>query len=387
MKNIYRVSILIVLFLTVILFLNSCQGSKTTTQESPNPGNVLFSFVYMGDNQIGEPGWIATHDTNPSSANIPQLRQNIIDSANLSPEPAFVLLAGDIVFNFASDIGQTLTNQLNAWDLVYAAIPGSGDINFIPFIGNHESNTDSISLDAEYPVLAFSTVFIQWLSNNGYDRYAGNGPTIVGENSDKLVRDESKLTYSFDYLNNHFIIMNTDTETTVINPATNKSYAGWIPVNWVVNDIETAQANPNISNIILMGHRPISSPTGTSDEIINTSQYPFGAMLLTAIEENRKVRVYLTSHVHAYYYEKLATNNNRWEFISGNAGAPLQESGPAYWKGDPCFGFLLVKVYANGNIGITNYRRAVPQLPQQPYEDTPVAPVPATPEQEIILYE
>jgi len=389
MKNTYKtsvVSVLMVLFVSLILFLNSCQGSKNTTQESSNPSTVIFSFVYMGDNQIGDAGWLATHDTNPSSANVPQLRQNIIDTNNLSPKPAFVMMGGDMVLNEAEDIGQTLTGQLNGWDDVFAAIPGSGDINFIPLIGNHESNTYNAALGAEYPLLAFSTIFIEWLSHNGYDIYAGNGPTPVGENSDKLVRDESKLTYSFDYLNNHFIIMNTDTETTQINPATNKSYTGWIPVNWVVNDIETAQANPNISNIILMGHKPISSPKGSSDAIINTSQYPFGTRLLTAIEENPKVRVYLSSHLHSYYYEKLATNNDRWEFISGNAGAPPQ-SDLNYWKGQPGFGFLLVKIYSDGNIGITSYRRPIPSLPQQPYEDTPVAPVPATPEQEIILYE
>lgn len=383
MKNTYRIPVLIILFLTLILFLNSCNSSKPGTQEPAGP-SVLFSFVYMGDNQIGDAGWLATQTTNPSSANVPQLRQNIIDTANLNPKPAFVLMGGDMVLNEAEDTGQTLTGQLNGWDEVFAAIPGSGSVNFIPIIGNHESNTHDAALDAEYPVLAFSTIFIQWLTDNGYDTYAGNGPTPAGDNLDKLVRDESKLTYSFNYLNNHFIIMNTDTQTTEINPATNKSYTGWIPVNWVVNDIETAQANPNISNIFLMGHMPITSPKGSSDEIINTSKYPFGARLLTAIEGNSKVRVYLASHLHSYYYQKLATNNNRWEFISGNAGAPPQ-SDLSYWKGQSGFGFLLVNVYENGNIGITSYKRQIPTLPQQPYADTPVAPKTAQPEEEIIL--
>lgn len=386
MKNNYRISILIVLFSALILFSNSCGSSNVTTLETPT-NNVIFSFVFMGDNQIGEAGWIATHDTNPSSANIPQLRQNIIDSIALNPKPAFVVMAGDIVMNFAPDAGLILTGQLTAWNQVFASIPGSGDINFLPIIGNHESNTYSIPLNAQYPVSTFATIFTDWVTSSGYDRYAGNGPKPEGENPDKLVNDESKLTFSFNYSNTHFIVINTDTQTTEINPATNKSYTCWIPIHWVVNDIQNAQANPNISTIIVLTHRPINSPTGASDEIINTPQYPFGNMLLTAIQESPKTRALLCSHLHAYMYERLAAGNNQWEFISGNAGTTPLQSSSLCWSGEPwpCFGFLHVKVYSNGSIGITNYRRPVPPPPQQPYEDTPVAPIPAVPDQEIII--
>lgn len=383
MKNTYRLSILTFLLLIFILFSNSCGSSNITTIENTN--SVIFSFVYMGDDQIGYNAWIETRAENPSSANIPQLMQNFSDISTLNPKPAFVVMGGDLVMNEAEDDGQILTEQLNGWSDVFASIPSSSDINFIPIIGNHESNTHNIALGDQYPIGAFSSIFIDWVASNGYDKYAGNGPKPEGENLDKLVKDESKLTYSFDYLNKHFIIINTDTETTEINPVTNKSYKGWIPVNWVIQDIQNAQANPNISVILIMSHKPINSPEGPTDAIINTPQYPFGTMLLTAIQENSKARVSLCSHMHSFFYEKLEDTNNCWQFIAGNAGAELNNDS-IYWSGEPGFGFLLVKIYSNGNIGITSYKRQPPPPPQKFYEDTPIPPAPAVGGQEIIIY-
>ena len=61
--------------------------------------------------------------TNPSSTNIPQFRQTIIDINSTSPESQIIFLTGDIVLNFAKDNGETLKGQLNAWQDVYANLP------------------------------------------------------------------------------------------------------------------------------------------------------------------------------------------------------------------------------------------------------------------------
>ena len=76
-SRLLKTAFLICIFSSVILFL-SC-GSGSDSKRDP----VVLRFAILGDNQIGYTAWQETKDVNPSSANIPQLRQTIADIADV----------------------------------------------------------------------------------------------------------------------------------------------------------------------------------------------------------------------------------------------------------------------------------------------------------------
>jgi hypothetical protein len=113
-------------------------------------------------------------------------------------------------------------------------------------------------VSAEIPNPATGPVWVRWLSANGFDRFAGNGPTPASPNPDQIADDQSKLTYSFTVGDVHFVLLNTDTLTTTGN-------IGWIAYNWIEKDIEKAQQDPRIRTISCWGTsrsspRPSRSP-------------------------------------------------------------------------------------------------------------------------------
>ena len=80
-----------------------------------------------------------------------------------------------------------------------------------------------------------------------------NGPGIGG--ADNLTTDQSKLTYSFNYGQDHFIVINTD-------PVGKDSKTAY---KWIASDAQTAKAN-NARHIFAFGHKPAySSPMKPGD--------------------------------------------------------------------------------------------------------------------------
>jgi hypothetical protein len=68
----------ILVALPLALPIAGCGGNKA---DSTDP--VKLSFVVMGCNRIQESDWEKTRTENPSSANLPQLRQTLADIAAL----------------------------------------------------------------------------------------------------------------------------------------------------------------------------------------------------------------------------------------------------------------------------------------------------------------
>ena len=185
----------------------------------------------------------------------------------------------------------------------------------------------------------------------------------------------------------HFVLINTDTLTDKADPKTGLIYAGWIPINWIEEDIKKAQDDPSISHIIVMGHKFIENShymEYRGEPIVNTEEYPLRDRLIEIMEENSKVRCYVACHAHLSDTFRLKEGNSVWQIISGNGGAPLIKS----WQpeGGPYYGYAFIDVYESGKIIVKDYGRPLPPPPQKFYEDSPVAPEPATLRKTTVIY-
>ncbi|MDQ7822415.1 MAG: metallophosphoesterase [Candidatus Eremiobacteraeota bacterium] len=366
----------VLIVLTVLAFFTGCGGNGGSGESvvlSSSGDALKMRFAAFGDLQIG-----TLQSGNASCTNIPQLRQTIIDCAGSDPVPEITFLNGDMVLNMIKDDGEALKTQLDAWQQLYSGLPDAGRSQLLPIPGNHEVDFEDLALNAQAPNPGAIDQWLLWFVRNGYDFAAGNGPTPAGSNPDSLARDESKLTYSFTRGVTHFTVIDTDVLTTKTDATTGLVLSGWIAINWIEEDVRKAQLDPSVSEIIIVGHRPVETPSYSTDSpgIINTAEYPLADRLSAVMSSNSKVKLLLVSHCHAWDARKLNNGAGVWQVIVGNAGAPIQEGwNPA---GGVYFGYSLIDLYQSGKIVLSNYGRALPPSPQKFYEDSPVAPAPAT---------
>ena len=341
---------------------------------------VERSIVVMADLQIGEAAAQETAAENPSSTNLPQLAQTVADIAALPRAPDHTFVLGDLVMAEAPDQGQVMRTQLDAWIEAFRGFPGNAETHLVPLPGNHEMNQYDTAVGDQAPSPYSYAEWSEWTAENGLFPFAANGPRPEGENPDALVLDESRYTFSFDWGPVHVVNINTETLTTVVNPATGLPYQGWIPIHWITAELERAQANPAVESILVLGHRPIEAPAfldpSYSNTILNIDGHTFADQLAALLESTPKVRAYLCSHVHMIQVGKLASAPRVWQIISGNAGAELES--PWTPDGGPYFGFAELDLHRSGRMTLVSYGREVPPAPQAFYEGTPVAPAPAT---------
>ena len=337
----------------------------------------------MGDLQVGK----TFVDVYPSSTNIPQLTQHVADILALPYRPDYSFILGDLVMAEVNpnpkDRGHTLQSQLDAWITAFRGLPGSARINLMPLPGNHEMDyTDTtVAQPDETPSPYSYPVWNQWIATNQLFPFAANGPKPEGTNPDKLVQDESRYTFSFDWGAVHIIAINTDTLATETNPANGLAYNGWIPINWIAADLAAAQANPVISTILLLGHRPIEAPAFVppplyGHTILALNEHQLASQLAALLQQTPKVKAYFCSHVHAVSVARLTAAPRVWQVVAGNGGAqPETDWTPT---GGQFFGFSELRLHRSGRLSVANYGRPLPLAPQAFYEGTPSMPPPAT---------
>jgi hypothetical protein len=347
--------------------------------------SVKLSFVFMGCNRIQHHDWKAIKDTDHSSANLPQFQQSAVDISQLTPIPPYL----------ESDNGDKLKKQLDAWTKLYDKSPLAGKLTLIPMPGNHEmlqklddSKDKDDDDEVEVPNPATDPRWVEWLHKSKFDKFAkaANGPSKDHPKSDHLADDQSEMTYSFDIGDVHFVVINTDTLSTVINPATKHPYIGWIPYHWIEKDVREAQANSKISAIFLLGHKPIIQPKGGEEEdstILNIKEFPLADNLRTLILANDKVRAYLCAHEHQWDLMPLDKSQRAWQVIAGNAGSQLNSS---FLKAGPFFGFSQINVYSSGKVGLVSYQRQANTNKNLYISGPPTPPPAAQPKPEVILH-
>ena len=318
---------------------------------SRKSGNdIEYSFVVVGGCRM------ASEDTNtaidPSTANIVQLDRTLADITHLTPMPKYVFFMGDEVFGYQSDPDK-LAAMLTAWREHCEASPAmKAGVTLVPILGNHESQ----EITPEGKKRAYPGAEAAWLRVMSPKYiYGDNGPHAGGP--DSLETDQSKLTYSFNYLGTHFIILNTD-------PVGQDAH---VPVQWVAEDLATARKE-GAKHIFAIGHKPAFGFDGAMG-LDGVNRTPFWA----AMEANRADAM-LASHFHVYSRFQPHPGKT-WMIISGNGGSPFEDN---LRLDQQYFGFTLVTVFKDGRVIAKSYGRDVPPGPGGYASQDPASLYPAT---------
>src|SRR6476646_12185191 len=238
--NLRRRSLFALLPAAVGVVALSCSDSSSEPKVDPN--GIAYSFAVLGCNRLAAPETLGV----VSTANVQELNRTFADIAALSPKPNFLFFAGDLVFGYTND-STALDRELKGWISLYQASPAAtSGIELITVPGNHA--TDNLSK------IAYPPGERVWLRDMAaYISRGGNGPAAGG--ADALQTDQSKLTYSFDFKDAHFLLLNTD-------PVGNDWH---VPTKWVTTDLAAARTR-GVKHIFAIGHKPAYSyPTVATD--------------------------------------------------------------------------------------------------------------------------
>ena len=223
-----------------------------------------FRFISMADSRGVNNG---VNDT---------VLSDIVDLILLE-DAEFVLFSGDLVSGSITD--SVLTSQLNHWRDVMAPIYISDMFGAKVYAGpgNHEIRSSGSE--------------VVWQSI--FSDLPSNGPA-----------GETYMTYSFDYLNSHFVMLNTDRAG---NPHT-------INYNWLANDLASTTAD----HIYVFGHEPafpVGPHLGSSLDFFPNQRDAFWQLLA-----DYDVDIYFAGHEHLYNHIEVGGVR---QVIVGTCGAPI----------------------------------------------------------------
>ena len=310
----------------------SCSSDKPTSP-AVDPNGVAYSFVVVGCNRLAAPESLGV----VSTANVQELNRTFADIAALNPKPNFLFFNGDLVFGYTND-STALDRELKGWIALYqaSALATSG-VELVTIPGNHE--TDNLAK------VAYPPGERTWLRDMAaYITRGGNGPGVGG--ADALQTDQSKLSYSFDFKDAHFVTLNTD--------PVGKDWH--VPTSWVTSDLAAARTRGQ-KHIFAIGHKPAYPyPTVPTDGLVfdQASRDAFW----TSLQANQ-VEGMFSAHNHVAY--RTQPTGHTWMIIAGNGGTPIDATvdptipGTGTW-----FGFTLVTVTNSGRVFSKMYGRDVP---------------------------
>lgn len=326
-------------------------ASPYTVDPQINGDNVAYSFVFVGCNRIDRHD-VDSAGTDASTANIPELKRTFNEVANLNPQPKYFFFLGDLVLGLDTTSGK-LAGELSSWvsnfnDPSFSDMANS-PVELIAVPGNHEMLWYNEAADAgngaEQPWEPSMEIWEQEVGSfkpNAPMNTAGTGV--------------QRGTYSFNYNDSHFILINTDTYD-------QQEECGNIPATWIVNDIEAARADTSINHIFLMGHKPSyiksyqegQSPRSGIDIIqtgLTDSIWP--------VMESNQVEAMLSAHSHQYWRSQPDSNatgaGDSYQIVAGNGGSPYVKHLP---DEDKFYGYTIVYVMLDGTVQLRSMGRSI----------------------------
>ena len=308
--------------------------------ESRDAHKVAYSFVFMGCNRVlkGDKS-----PENPSTANLAQLERSFTEIAALKPRPKFVVFTGDLVLGLTANLAE-LTTQLEAWVDVYrnSDLGRNSKIQLIALPGNHESlvgekGSQKSNPGAEAVWLTAMQPFI-----------AGNNGPGIGD-PDNLQSDQSQLTYSFDFRDSHFVMLNTDPFGAVAT----------VPINWIHQDLAAAAGDAHLKHTFVLAHKQAFTPANADSEQALDSNPDLRNQFWDELN-NAGVGYYLVAHAHLWHASQpvspISMLEHTVQIIAGNGGS---KPDPLWVKAGENFyyGFTVVQVLKNGEVVMKSFGR------------------------------
>ena len=361
------------LTLILVTLLPSSAVLLAHSQRAELSREVEQTFVFFGCNRVDAKDWEVTKRENPSSANIPQLKQNLTDAAQLAPDTLF--FGGDLVMGYADDHGETLRSQMTAWIDSIKKMPHASKTRYVAITGNHELNRKIELL--KLPNLVNDAVWTKLVKKARLVPANAKGPTPQSSPHDHLATDQRALSFGFDRGSVHFVVLNTDTRVTTQDAKTGETKIGMVPVHWLESDLDRAENNPRIKAVVILAHRNLIDPASVKGDAPIDPEC--AAPMIKVLDSHPKVRAYICAHVHAFDITSIGTSGVQ-QVVFGNGGSPLEKN----WKPDTgrTFGFGYFKVYRDGSLGIVPYFRPEPE---NYLTSSPELVPPAKPEPELII--
>jgi Calcineurin-like phosphoesterase len=313
-------SLLFFVAASLLLGLSSC--SRYSRQD--------YTFVVCGDNRV------APEDTtnDPSTTNTYQLNRMFDEISKLNPQPKFLIFNGDLVLGYCDGDTVRLERELREWVKLYKASPlAKTNIKLVALPGNHETcekiGSGKISMEVNERI--FVRVMKDYIMNN-------NGPHASGfiPGTDSLMTDQSRLTYSFDFGGDHFVIFNSDAV----------ARESRVPYHWLNKDLASAKKD-GARHIFAFGHKPAFQSHSPSEPALEENASARDS--LWACLEKYSSDAYFCSHFHVW--DTLQPHKGKtWQIVVGNAGAPMVKEWLPYY-----YGFTIVKV--SDKVDITSMGR------------------------------
>ena len=326
-------------------------GSMLSPAKALAADTLDYSFVVVGCNRVNDVDTAGS----PSTANLPQLNRLFTELSNLNPVPAYLFFAGDMILGYTKDT-TVIARQLNAWVQVYKNSPLFSKVTKLVAIpGNHETQ------DKPAGKLSFTGNENVWLNIMAPYIAGSNGPGADSTHGDSLKTDQSKLTYSFNYKADHFVMLNTDPVG-----------RDWrVPTQWVATDLANARSN-SARHIFLIGHKPAYPGVRTATLDDGLAKYPANRDAFWNVLETNQSEAMFAAHVHVW--DKILPHSKKtWQIIAGNGGSQCESTWVQLSKPNPIYhGYTLVNVYTNGKVKVLSmghdiddatYFQAVPLSP------------------------
>ena len=293
-----------------------------------------YKFIVSGCNRVDPADTLG----NPSTANVYQLNRMFQEVSQMNPLPKYLFFAGDMVLGYEKDTLK-LEKQLTNWLSLYKASPlFNTSVQLVAIQGNHETQDKAAG---KVSFVAAERTFIRVM---GKYIIGSNGPVATGliAGTDSLITDQSKLTYSFDFNNDHFVIVNTD-------PVGRDGKASY---KWIANDIKNARLK-GARHIFGIGHKPAytghfkTTADGLENNLVQRDSFWTNM-------EKYQADAYFSAHIHAS--DSIQPHSSKtWQIIAGNGGSlvePLFASAPNAY-----FGYVVVNVWSNDSVDVKNMGR------------------------------
>ncbi|MCH8033478.1 MAG: metallophosphoesterase [Bacteroidetes bacterium] len=279
----------------------------------------LISLIFISDLYAQEFTFAAMSDSRGKDRGSNEIVLSAIANHLVAnqKEVKFLMFMGDMV-DGSDDYPDTTLAELIYWKKIMSPVYNNSNMVWpyiYPVIGNHETRTPN---DEDNFRSMFNNVPI-------------NGPD-----------DEKGLTYSFDYMNVHFVCVDTDRWYYGDPDDPSDDRRDWHYVkhlDWLENDLQKANER-NVRYTFVFGH-DVPFPIGghLHDGFPNLGRRfnpPVDSLKQWHIDQrdkfwqilvDNKVTAYICGHEHIYGRQLV---DGVYQIVAGGAGAPLYEFNPTF---------------------------------------------------------
>jgi len=278
-------------------------------------------------------------------------------------------IAGPVAPATTADIvGSDLMKQYRQyafWRGLVAPLPETGTYVF-PVPGNHETECKACPKNSDGQTQAKVENEQAYAANMGdliidtarFTNVLGAAPSDVnygpaaGVGPDALATDQSRLSYSFDYMGLHFAVINTD----AVGAETSA------PTAWLAADLAAAQGR-GAKRFFVFGHKPAFTyayaPGVAGSGLDATATTTARRDAFWNVIEQYKA-TYFTGHMHVYNVSQ--PRGGAYQVIVGAGGSPFDATAAQAAAGvlahpatDRDYAWATVKVHADGGVDILGY--------------------------------